>query len=183
MSARTKQLMDVIRKKDQDFSFLNKYIAKIGDISYSFSGFNCSLEPCFQFEKDDQVISYYFGQGGWETVGQNGYPTGYYNSLYFNKPKKYLAPEINHLVKIYNDHILEEEKYLSWKIFIDDRRKSREFKTVALCFGRVGVRLPYEMIFYILSFLRGWEFLFDLEIVDGNLTNFPKLIDIDQVIE
>lgn len=191
MSELANQLLDDIRQKDQDFSFLSKYIAKSGQKTYSFMGFNCSLEPCFHFEQDGIVTSYYYDRGGWETADYNGIPTGYYNSLSFNRPKKYLAPEINYLVKVYNDHILEEIKYLSWKIFIVDKRKNKEFKFLILCFGRVGVGLPAEIIFYILSFLKGWELLFGTEIVDADKKNlfnldygqFPKLNDIYRAIE
>ncbi len=188
------KLIDNIKKRDQDFSFLNKYIASSGDKTYRFTGFNCSLEPCFQFGQGGQITSYYYDRGGWETANQTGKPDGYYNSLSFNRPKKYLAPEINYLVKVYNDHILEEIKYLSWKIFIVERRKIEEFKIICLCFGRVGVRIPPEIIFYILSFLKGWELLFGTELVDADNKNlsspfqldygqFPKLNDIYQFIE
>lgn len=194
MSAKTRRLIDNIRQREQNFSFLNKYIVRSGKKTYCFTGFNCSLEPCFQFEQDDQITTYYYDRGGWETADQTGVPNAYYNSFSFNRPKKYLAPEINYLVKVYNDHILEEIKYLSWKIFIVDKRKTKEFKLVVLCFGRVGVRLPPEIIFYILSFLKGWELLFETEIVDVDNNNptfpfrldygqFPKLNHLFQIIE
>jgi hypothetical protein len=181
MSDRAHYLMNDVLKKEQDFSFLNKYICRQENKTYCFTGFNCDLEPCFQFEQDGNITSYYYNKEGWETTDHLGMPNGFYNSMGFNRPRKFLAPEINEMVKTYNNHILEEIKYLSWKIFAVDRRKLKEFKLLTLCICRTKVNPPPEIIFYILSFLKGWEFLFETEIFDVKDDINPiSFFDIDE---
>ena len=187
------KLRNDIDVKEKKYHFLNKYVSKSGNKTYSFTGYNCSMEPCFQFDEYEVVKNYYYNKGGWEMSNSNGQAIVYFNDLKFNRPRKFLAPEINDLVRVYNDHILEEIKYLSWKIFIIDQRKHKEFMFISLHMNRSKIRLPPEIVFYILSFLKGHELIFEVEIIDidkiinpipfsFNPDMFPKLMDIFEII-
>jgi len=176
------KLINDINKLNQKYSFLYKYLSKSGDKTYKFSGYNCSLNPCFHFEEDGGVGCYFFGKSNWEKINLTTNLFMTYRAKY-HRPVEFLAPEICDLVEVFNDHILEEIKYLTWKIFIKDRRKLEEFSFLSLCINRIKINIPSELLFLILSFLKGHELLFKTEIVNVDKkpsycydpTMFPKL--------
>ena len=175
--------------KEKEYYFLFNYTVKSDQKTYSFLGFNCLLQPCYQFEYKDQVSIFFRGKLGWETCDGNGKPDGFCEYKILGQPTSFLAPEIDDLVKKYNSHILEEIKYLDWKLFVVQKRKLEEFRFVVLCINRVKIHLPPEIIFFILSFVKGWELLFEPEILtiqeskkitrfQLSLDHFPELGDV-----
>jgi hypothetical protein len=147
-------------QNDQKYSFLYRYISRDSETTYKFMGFNCRGEPCYQFDTNGVVSNFYCDYRSWILAKPGKNEIRFLGKTKFYRPTIFLAPEFCQIIKDFNDHILQEIKYLDWKIFIHQKRKIQEFKLICMCIGRIKIKVPSEILFHILSFLKGYDFCF-----------------------